>query len=69
MVTDEIKRVLNEHVNKPGQGVPKLAREAGVVYETARRAIHGIGDASLVTTNALLVAAGHELQVIKKETQ
>lgn len=67
MVVNEIRAVLKAHVSKPGEGVVKLSKDAGVAFETARRTIQGIGNPSVSTTNALLVATGHTLTVVPLE--
>lgn len=40
-----------------------LAKEAGVSYESARRAVNALGSIELETTNKLLVAIGKQLTV------
>ena len=67
MVVNQIQAVLKAHVSKPGEGVVKLSKDAGVAFETARRTIQGIGNPTVLTTNALLVAAGHTLVVVALE--
>ncbi|GGR00063.1 hypothetical protein [Deinococcus ruber] len=67
MVVKEIQAVLKAHVGKPGEGVFKLSQDAGVAFETARRTVQGIGNPTVSTTNALLVAAGHKLKVVALE--
>ena len=64
MVVKEIQAVLKAHVGKPGEGVFKLSQDAGVAFETARRTVQGIGNPTVSTTNALLVATGHTLRVV-----
>ena len=69
MVVNEIRAVLKAHVSKPGEGVFKLSKDAGVAFETARRTIQGIGNPTVSTTNALLVATGHTLSVVPLEEE
>lgn len=57
----DLAKLLSEELRSSNWTVQKLAIEAGVPYETARRAVHGKGSISLNNTHKLLVALGKEL--------
>lgn len=61
MTSPELSALLRDHLERHGWTVLELAREADMPYETARRAVHGIGKISLDNTNKLLVALGLQL--------
>lgn len=61
MTKADLARILNEELDRRGWTVSKLAEVAGVPFETARRAVRGIGNPGLQVTTILLVAVGHEL--------
>lgn len=61
MTTDELATILNTELKERGWTVSKLAAEAGLSFETARRAVRGIGDPGLRVTTSLLVAVDREL--------
>ena len=69
MVADEIQAVLEAHVNKPGHSIKKLAKDADVFFESARRAVKGIGSPTVSTTNALLGATGHTLKIVRLDSE
>ncbi len=60
MTKDDLASILNEELDNRGWTVAKLADEAGLAFETARRAVRGIGNPGLRVTTSLLVAVGRE---------
>lgn len=61
MTKDDLASILSEEIEKRGWTVSKLAEEAGLPFETARRAVRGIGNPGLRVTTSLLVAVQREL--------
>lgn len=61
MTSLELSSLLREQLDERGWTVLELAKEAKMPYETARRAVRGIGSISLDNTNKLLTAIGCEL--------
>ena len=65
MTPEQLASVLTEEMAKRGWNVSRLAKEADLPFETARRAVRAIGNASLETTTRLLVAVDHELAAVE----
>lgn len=61
MTNRELSRLLRNELDKRDWTIKDLAREASMNYETARRAVLGIGSTSLENANKLLAAVGHKL--------
>lgn len=58
-----LTKLVQEEMKKRNWSIAKLALEADVAYETARRVKRGIGIASLDTSEKILAALGHEMNV------
>lgn len=68
MDSRELATFLEKELRSRNWTVLKLAAEAKVPYETARRAVRGLGSISLDSTHKLLVPLGKKLEVqIPKE--
>lgn len=67
MTPRQLADVLAEEMEKRGWNVSQLAREAGLPFETTRRAVRAMGNVSLETTTRLLVAVGRELTAVEVE--
>lgn len=65
MTPQELAHVLDHELKKRGWTVSRLASEAGLPFETTRRAVRAMGNLSLETTTKLLVAVGRELAVVE----
>jgi len=63
-----LAKLLQQETKERGWSIEKLAAAAGVSYETARRAKQGIGATKLTTSNKLLKAVGHNINVQKSKT-
>jgi len=63
-----LAKLLQKETRERGWSIDKLAKEAGVSYETARRAKQDIGTIRLTTINKLLKAVGHSINVQKNKT-
>ena len=63
-----LAKLLQKETKERGWSIEKLASEAGVSYETARRAKQDIGTTRLTTINKLLNAVGHSINVQKSKT-
>lgn len=67
MTSHELSHLLVAELKQRNWTVSKLAEEAQLPYETARRAVRGIGQLGLGTTTKLLVAVGHDLVPVPQE--
>lgn len=56
MTNRELSQLLMGELKRRSWRVSDLARAAGMNYETARRAVRGIGSSSLESANKLLAA-------------
>lgn len=65
MTPEQLASILQEELKKRGWNVSRLAREAGLPFETTRRAVRAMGDLRLETTTRLLVAVGRELTAVE----
>lgn len=63
MTSTQLANELHEGCRELDWTGVELAKEAGVTYETARRALGGIGSPLLSNTTKLLVAVRRELVV------
>lgn len=63
MTSQELAQELHDGCKELGWTGVDLAREAGVTYETARRALGALGSPLLSNTTKLLVAVRRELVV------
>lgn len=63
MTPKELAEELHQGRKELGWNGVELAKNAGVTYETARRALGGIGSPLLSNTTKLLVAVRRELVV------
>ena len=63
MSNNELAELLQRELKRRCWSIPDLAKHAGMNYETVRRAVKGIGQASLDTANKLLATVGHDLAV------
>lgn len=63
MNSQELSVILNKELSALNWTVQRLAKEANVPYETARRAVRGVGNISLESTTRLLVALGKDIAV------
>jgi hypothetical protein len=62
MDSKDLALLLTEELESRSWTVLRLAAEANIPYETARRAVRGSGSISLNNTHKLLVALGKELK-------
>lgn len=65
MTPDKLAAILEEEMKKRGWNVTRLAQEAGLPFETTRRAVRAMGNLSLETTTRLLVALDRELAAVE----
>ena len=63
MTSDELSVVLQAELKNRDWVIDDLAEAAGVAFETARRAVQGIGSISLISTNKLLVAVDKRISI------
>lgn len=65
MTPQQLADLLREELDKRSWTVTKLAHEAGLPFETTRRAVRAMGNLSLETTTKLLVAVNRELTTVE----
>ena len=63
MNREDLAGVLRDALVLKGWSIADLAKNAGVSYESARRALKGIGSIELETVTKLLVAVGRQLEI------
>ena len=61
MTSGEFARLLQQELEARGWSTMRLAEEADVSYETARRAVKGIGSTTLDVTHKLVAALDLDL--------
>lgn len=65
MTPEQLATLLNEELRTRSWTITRLAEEAGLPFETTRRAVKSMGNLSLETTTRLLVAVGRELAAVE----
>ena len=63
MNQQDLTKLVRQEMKKRNWTIARLALEADVAYETARRVKHGIGIAGIDTSEKILAAFGHELRL------
>lgn len=65
MKPEDLAALLDHELKKRSWSVSRLSKEAGLPFETTRRAVRGMGNVTLDTTTKLLVAVGRELAAVE----
>lgn len=65
MTPRELAQILQAEMAKRDWNVTVLAQNAGLPFETTRRAVKAMGNLSLDTTTRLLVAVDRELSAVE----
>ncbi|WP_189007073.1 helix-turn-helix domain-containing protein [Deinococcus roseus] len=63
MNREDLAGVLRDALVQKGWSIADLAKNSGVSYESARRALKGIGSIELETVTKLLVAINKNLEI------